>query len=174
MQRSHLRTQANGSAVIAVTASDAAAAGCNSRQLCCTGSAVHVDRFGNLGVPDHCLSCSTFQCRVYQLISCFVFQVASTFQVFPPNSECVRRVTMRAACPLHPSVLDFITTIMFDEMHIFWSSPLRTSPHTPRNLFFFRTKYSVSILKTLSFSLFFFRGKVEVRLRTGHEGPEWE
>ena len=35
------------SAVIAVTASDAAAAGYSSRQLCCAGSAVHVDRFRN-------------------------------------------------------------------------------------------------------------------------------
>jgi hypothetical protein len=32
-----------------VTATDAAAAGCSSRQLCCSGSAVHVDRFRNWG-----------------------------------------------------------------------------------------------------------------------------
>ena len=82
--------------------------------------------------------------------------MASTFQVFHKNYECFRRVTMRAACPFHPSALYFVTTIMFDEMDIFWSTPLCTFPHTPRNLFF-RTKYSVSILKHSHF-VFFFSG----------------
>jgi len=41
-----------------------------------------------------------------------------------PRKFWTRRITMRAACPVHPTVLDFVTAIMFDEKQIFWSSPI--------------------------------------------------